>query len=471
MVPLPACLLAVAMAFNQNVVLLEFTADWCAPCRSMEPTVQRLREAGYPIRQVDVEQHPDLVKQFAVQPIPCFVLVRDGREVERVVGPASYDRLVQLFDSPAPSAPSAVPGGLAGPLPPTGPSPTTAPTDPAGLQSLPPLQPPRAAAVAPETSAEQLAQMARQRALDASVRITVVDSGGNSYATGTIIDTYGPEALVLTCGHIFRESNGSGEIRVEMFTPGAGPATAGRLVSYKAEERDIGLVSFRPRVPVTPVPVASTDYHPRLSERVFSVGCDHGANPTVRETTISAIDRYVGPPHIEIHGHPVLGRSGGGLFTADGRLIGLCNAADLQEDRGIYASLPTIQLELKKIGQERIYLQPASHPTHSMATTAPTQTGVVANPVIRTPGPTSHQPALEDVELICVVRSRQWSTEAQQVLVIENPSSDLLQLLGRESRRAGHPTRQPEGMIPSSDTVRRDPPHVITPPIVRAQGQ
>ena len=100
MVSLQVCLLAAALAGTSDSVLLSFTADWCGPCRLMQPTIQRLHDAGFPIREVNIDRNPDLASQFAVRPIPCFILVRDGREVDRVVGEVSYDRLVKMFEQP-----------------------------------------------------------------------------------------------------------------------------------------------------------------------------------------------------------------------------------------------------------------------------------------------------------------------------------------------------------------------------------
>ena len=60
MVSLHACLLAAALAGNSDTVLLSFTADWCGHCRLMQPTVQRLLDAGYPIREVNIDQNPGL---------------------------------------------------------------------------------------------------------------------------------------------------------------------------------------------------------------------------------------------------------------------------------------------------------------------------------------------------------------------------------------------------------------------------
>ena len=118
MVSLHACVLAAALAGQSDSVLLSFTADWCGHCRLMQPTVQRLLDAGYPIREVNIDKSPDLASQFGVRPIPCFVLVRDGREVDRVVGEASYDRLVQMFAQPGrPTSPAGLHWWLHWPLP------------------------------------------------------------------------------------------------------------------------------------------------------------------------------------------------------------------------------------------------------------------------------------------------------------------------------------------------------------------
>src|SRR5690606_24505461 len=53
-----------------------------------------------------------------------------------------------------------------------------------------------------------------------SVRLTISDPTGVSYGSGTLIDARAGEALVLTCGHIFRDSQGKGGIAIDMLGPG-----------------------------------------------------------------------------------------------------------------------------------------------------------------------------------------------------------------------------------------------------------
>ena len=69
--------------------LLDFTAAWCAPCRAMTPILTGLARdyAGrLELQEIDVDHEQVLAQQYNVRSMPTLVLVRDGREVGRVVG-------------------------------------------------------------------------------------------------------------------------------------------------------------------------------------------------------------------------------------------------------------------------------------------------------------------------------------------------------------------------------------------------
>ena len=78
-------------------VLLDFRADWCGPCRQMDSTVEQLLAAGYPVRRVNYDQDRDLANRFKVQAIPCFIMLVNGREVDRVLGVTDRARLEAMF--------------------------------------------------------------------------------------------------------------------------------------------------------------------------------------------------------------------------------------------------------------------------------------------------------------------------------------------------------------------------------------
>ena len=68
----------------------------------------------------------------------------------------------------------------------------------------------------------------------ATVRLRVFDGHGYGAGTGTIIDTHGEEALVLTCGHLFRDTKGEGKIEVDLFIDGQVETVIGQLIDYEA---------------------------------------------------------------------------------------------------------------------------------------------------------------------------------------------------------------------------------------------
>ncbi|NLF68119.1 MAG: thioredoxin fold domain-containing protein [Candidatus Anammoximicrobium sp.] len=468
MITLHALTLLAALSAPGQSVLLDFYADWCGPCRAMEPTVRRLVADGYPVRMVNIDQDSSLARQYRVDGVPTYVLVADGREVSRAVGPTSYAHLAGMFSAAKPAAAAAPP--VASP--------------PAAVRqgSAPPS---RAEEADPQT-----------RALRATVRLCIEDAGGRSFGTGTIIDTHQQEALVMTCGHLFRESQGQGKMSVDVFPAGVQNPVAGEvltLLSYDLEQ-DVALLAIRLNCPATPVPVAAAGYQVRPGDRVFSVGCDQGAPPTVRPSQVTALNKYQGPPNIESAGQPVIGRSGGGLFSADGQLIGVCNLADPQDDEGIYAALSLLHSHLDKIGQSRIYQRNAASSAvaqvpAAMAPTAPATLAVsppdmasqMPHPPLGAPDPSVAAAAAapliataaaaldDDTEVICIVRSKRDPRGPSQVLYFDRLSPALLEQLTRAARPAQ--TGGPVMLEASRDSL---PPSRATSeassPVVRAQA-
>ncbi|MFM8577387.1 MAG: trypsin-like peptidase domain-containing protein [Planctomycetaceae bacterium] len=120
-------------------------------------------------------------------------------------------------------------------------------------------------------------------------------------------------------------------------------------------ERDLALVSVFTDEPVTAARVGGNDRRLSVGESVHTVGCDGGAEPTVHVSRVTTIDKYLGPPNVQVAGQPVQGRSGGGLFASDGTLIGVCQAADPADNEGLFAALSSIHEQLEESGLGFVY--------------------------------------------------------------------------------------------------------------------
>jgi thiol-disulfide isomerase/thioredoxin len=370
MVTLQVAFAAMALSGVGQTVLLDFYSDSCGPCREMNPTVQALINAGYPVQRVNVTANPRLALKYSVRSIPCFVMVVNGREVDREVGRTSMSRLQQMCQMGASAAaPSRSPPAAAmndGPpaqaIPSMPPEPSVPPPS-SSLAPPPGFDPWGAGAAAPQGAPPlnlkaPSAGVSDEALLAASVRLRVEDPDGRSCGSGTIIDSRGDEALVLTCGHIFRESKGNGKITVDLFGSREPKQVVGRLVSYDLD-RDVALVAIRTPGPVAVARLAPLDYKITEGMPVASVGCNHGDRPSVQHSQVNKLDRFQGPPNLTVAGQPVDGRSGGGLFSPEGYVIGVCNARDPEQPQGLFAAVASIYAELDRDELAFVYKSPS----------------------------------------------------------------------------------------------------------------
>jgi len=328
--------------------------------QSMEQVAAQAIEMGWAIRRVDARRESHVTQRWRIHTAPTTVLTQGGREVDRILGPVIwtelYRRMIRF------SAPDSIRNS----------SPAPNQNKPkVDVDSLVPMR----RSVAPLAPEPLQSDPAR-----ATVRIMVDEPDSHAIGSGTVIQCDAQGAVVLTCGHLFRDRTPKSIITVERFENGTPVKYRAELIDYQIEDVDIGLLLFHPNQYVPVAQVAQHVENLAQGDPVYSMGCDHGQAPSRRDSQVTKLNRYLGSANIETAGAPVQGRSGGGLFNRRGELVGVCFAADTQLDEGLYCGISVVHEQLKKLGLLKLPKSPAANPENperSLAVQAPTTMTVI----------------------------------------------------------------------------------------------
>jgi thioredoxin 1 len=82
---------------SSTPVLVDFSAEWCGPCKALAPTVHAVAkhyEGKLKVGELDVDANVNTTMQFQVMGIPTLILFQDGKAVERITGLISKDKLL-----------------------------------------------------------------------------------------------------------------------------------------------------------------------------------------------------------------------------------------------------------------------------------------------------------------------------------------------------------------------------------------
>ncbi|MHB0915547.1 MAG: thioredoxin [Thermoleophilia bacterium] len=79
-------------------IIVDFWADWCAPCRMVSPLIREIAEdqdGGIRVAKLNIDDHGEIAERFGVMSIPTVVLFKDGEPVKQVVGVLSKEMLIK----------------------------------------------------------------------------------------------------------------------------------------------------------------------------------------------------------------------------------------------------------------------------------------------------------------------------------------------------------------------------------------
>ena len=78
-----------------NPVLIDFFADWCGPCKTLSPILDKLSVDNKKqlIAKIDVDSNQNLAQKFAIRSVPTLLIFKNGKQVERIDGVISQTQL------------------------------------------------------------------------------------------------------------------------------------------------------------------------------------------------------------------------------------------------------------------------------------------------------------------------------------------------------------------------------------------
>jgi len=314
---------------------------------SIAPMVITLIDHGYPVRYTRIEQFRDLVERFEVRQVPCFLLIDlTGKEVARTSEPRTVRQLADFYNQHRPKVAALKPGA----------------DEPALL--IPP---------------------ARPRPWETTVRVKISHSTKEwSFGSGTVVSSTPAESLVLTCAHHFRpawddeqaNSRPKPPITIDLFGGELIQANKTGPAQLPCTERDwptelvalnfgqdVAILRFQPKKTLPAARIVPQSWVPETGMKLISTGCSHGNDVTAWSTVVLDPSYLLFRPGEEnmlmtkCQYQLTGGRSGGGLFTPEGDLVGLAAFAEPNEKAGLYVRPQVIRAMLKAVSQKSIQIE------------------------------------------------------------------------------------------------------------------
>ena len=87
-------------AIKEGVVLVDFFATWCGPCKMLSPVIEQVEREKPELKvvKVDVDELPSIAAEYGIQAIPTLFLLKDGKKVDQRLGYLNKNQLTDFVN-------------------------------------------------------------------------------------------------------------------------------------------------------------------------------------------------------------------------------------------------------------------------------------------------------------------------------------------------------------------------------------
>jgi thioredoxin 1 len=86
---------------SDRPVLVDFWAEWCAPCKALTPAVEAVAQmyaSRARVVKMNIDNNPGVAQRYGIRGLPTMILFKGGREEERIVGAIAKEKIARLLD-------------------------------------------------------------------------------------------------------------------------------------------------------------------------------------------------------------------------------------------------------------------------------------------------------------------------------------------------------------------------------------
>lgn len=86
---------------NEKVVMVDFMASWCGPCKTLSPTVDKLSERysdKIKIVKINIDDNDEIVDKYKIMSVPTILFFKDGQVVDKSVGLVTIEKLIEKVE-------------------------------------------------------------------------------------------------------------------------------------------------------------------------------------------------------------------------------------------------------------------------------------------------------------------------------------------------------------------------------------